>query len=270
MSGCIGRYILLVGGVRPNSSLGSSPSRGYAKDMPGPNQHIIFSLFALHLALASSAVVAAEIRGTVNVQQAGLFNASNASLQDFPVSVALYPAEGQLVARRAPERHAIVLHGQIQPLYLAMSRGDSLDFENRDNVYHELFTHSRTLPLEVRLDREGGGRQRSLTLNEIADLHWFCRIHAKSYSRIDVLGTPLVRMVRAGESFEFRDLQTGKWLVRVAAPGAETKILEAQALTAPPPLLVSLTVKGFGQGGQGVVAPQAASVEQLFPTRPGF
>lgn len=238
--------------------------------MLDPQQHTIFSLFALSLALANSGVVAAEIRGMVNVQQAGLFSASNASLQSFPVSVALYPAEGQFVARRASERHVIVLQGQIQPLYLAMSRGDTLLFENRDNVYHELFTHSRTLPLEVRLDREGVSRQHSLTLNEIADLHWFCRIHAKSYSRIDILDTPLIRMVRAGESFEFRDLQAGKWLLRVAAPGAETKTVEAQALTAPPPLQLSLTVKGFGQSGQGVSTPQAASVEQLYPTQPGF
>ena len=246
------------------------PPRGYAKDMLDLNQHTIFNLFALSLALAGGGVVAAEIRGTVNVQQAGLFDASNDGLKDFPVSVALYPAEGQIVARRAPERHSILLHGQIQPLYLAMARGDSLDFENRDKVYHELFTHSRTLPLEVRLDREGVGRVRTLRLNEVVDLHWFCRIHAKSYARIDVLDTVLIRMVRAGESFEFRDLPTGKWLLRVAAPGAETKTLETQALTTPPPLQVSLIVKGFGQGGPGLSAPQAASVDQLFPTQPGF
>lgn len=234
------------------------------------NQHITLTVLALSLASASLPLTAAEIRGTVNVQQTGLFSAGSDGLKNFPVSVALYPAEGQVLPRHAAERHKILLNSQIQPLYLAIPRGDSLTFENQSHVYHELFTHSHTQPLVIGLDREGMGREKSVTLNDVADLHWFCRIHAKSYLRVDVVATPLVRMVQAGESFEFRDLPTGKWLLRVAAPGAETKTLETQAVTAPPPVQVQLTVKGFSQDGVGLTSPQAASIEQLFSNQPGL
>jgi len=238
--------------------------------MPDHIQHITSAVIALSLALASSGLTAAEIRGTVNVQQTGLFSARSDGLKNFLVSVALYPAEGQTVPRRAPVRHSIVLSSQIQPMYLAIPRGDRLNFENHNKVYHELFTHSHSQPLVVQMDREGLGSEKSVTLNDVADLHWFCRIHAKSYLRIDVVDTPLVRMVQAGESFEFRDLPTGKWRLRIAAPGAETKTLVTEAVTAPPPLQVQMTVKGFGQGGVGVASPQAASIEQLFPSQPGI
>lgn len=238
--------------------------------MPDHNQHITLTAFALCLALPSSVLMAAEIRGTVSVQQTGLFSARSDGLKNFPISVALYPAEGQSVPLHAPEQHEVMLDSQINPLYLAIPRGDSLRFENQDSVYHELFTHSHTQPLNIRLDREGMGREKSITLNNVGDLHWFCRIHAKSYLRIDVVDTPLVRMVQSGGSFEFRDLQTGKWILRVAAPGAETKTLETEAVTAPPPVQMQLTVKGFSRDILGVASPQAASIDQLFPSQPGI
>lgn len=222
----------------------------------------------LYLALSSLAAGAAEIRGSVAVQQGGVFSDRGDALKEFPVSVALYPAEGQSVPRSAPTEHRMNVFGnRIQPLYLAIKRGDRVRFRNQDSIYHELFSHSQTQPFEVHLDRAGLNQETSLTLTEAVDLHWFCRIHAKSYARIDVLDAPLVRMLRAGDSFEFRDLAPGKWLLRVAAPGAETRTLEATAMTAPPPLQVELAIKGFGLG---LNPPRSVAVDELFPSRPGM
>lgn len=222
----------------------------------------------LYLALASLGAGAAEIRGSVSVQRGGGYGAGADVLQEFPVSVALYPAEGQSVPRGVPTEHTVSVAGsRIQPLYLAVKRGDRVRFHNQDGIFHELFSHSKTQPFELRLDRAGLNDQASVTLTDTADLHWFCRIHARSYARIDVLDTPLVRMLRAGDRFEFRDLEPGKWLVRIAAPGAETRTLEATAMTAPPPLQVELDVKGFGLG---LEPPRTVTVDALFPGRPGL
>ena len=219
----------------------------------------------------SAAARAAEVRGVVTVQQTGIFNDRVESIKSLPVSVALYPAEGQTLARPAAVEHVITVAGnRIAPLYLALSRGDRLRFENQDDVYHQLFTHSNKHPIQLRLEPNDLGRTAEIVLNEVVDLHWFCHIHAKSYARIDVLDTSLVRMVTPGDIFEFRDLPVGKWRLRVAAPGAETRIVEAQALTAPPPLQIRLDVKGFNQSGRGAMPVQAVAIEQLFPTQPGF
>lgn len=237
-----------------------------AKDMPNTQQLKIW--MTLYLALTSLTVGAAEIRGSVSVQQGGLFSDGGEAVKVFPVSVALYPAEGQSVPRRVPVEHGFSVDGShIQPLYLAVNRGDRVRFRSQDGIFHELFSRSKTQPFEVRLDRAGRSDQNTVQLTDVADLHWFCRIHAKSYARIDVLDTPLIRMLHAGDSFEFRDLAPGKWLVRIAAPGVETRMLEATAMTAPPPLRVELTVRGFGIG---LNPPRAVAVDELFPSQPGM
>lgn len=246
-----------------------------AKDMLDAKQNntIRFVLYALSLSLFSLPALAAEVRGTVSVRHGELFGADGTvSESTATVSVALLPAEGQsLPWGPARVRDILLDSGRIEPLYTAISRGDRVRFRNQDDSYHVLFAHSRMQPIEVRLDRAGAGAaaQSSLTLNESTDLHWFCRIHAKSYARIDVLDTPLVQNIRAGEKFEFTGLAPGNWLLRVAALGAETRTLEVRALTAPPPVQVQLTIKGFRPGAGGAGAPHSLAVERLFPSQPG-
>lgn len=237
--------------------------------MTGIDHHFSLTLLALGVLLAGMPLSAAEIRGSVTVQQDGLFSERRDALQAIPVSVALFPAEGQALPPGPPQRQTLEVSGEgIKPLYLALPRGSQVRFRSLDDVYHELFTHSRAQPLSLRLDRSGTGREAAVTLATAGDLHWFCRIHARSYARIDVVDTPLVRMLHAGESFEFRDLPPGRWRLRVAAPGAETRIIEAEALTAPPPLRIPLAVKGIATEARSVPPPVA--VEQLYPSQPGL
>lgn len=239
--------------------------------MTASNSLLPLFTLALGLLLVGPPLAAAEIRGSVTVLKSGLFSEGGDDLRDIPVSVALFPAEGQAVPRAAPVQQELTLSGNgIQPLYLAVPRGSSLHFRGLDDVHHELFTHSRTQPLSVLLDPAATGREARVALETPGDLHWFCRIHAKSYARVDVVDTPLVRMLHAGESFEFRDLPPGKWRLRVAAPGAETRIVEAVALTAPPPLQIPLTVKGIAPEPGGTMATPSVAIEQLFPSQPGL
>lgn len=237
--------------------------------MTGTDHFFALTVLALSTCLATMSLSAAEIRGSVTVQQDGLFSERRDALQAIPVSVALYPAEGQAIPQWQPQRQTLEVSGEgIKPLYLALPRGSQVQFRNLDDVHHELFTHSRAQPMSLRLDRSSSGREAALVLQAAGDLHWFCRIHARSYARIDVVDTPLVRMLHAGESFEFRDLPPGKWRLRVAAPGAETRILEAEALTAPPPLRIPLAVKGIASEAHS--APPPVAIEQLYPSQPGL
>ena len=237
--------------------------------MTGIDRHRLLFVLTLGTLLTSMPLSAAEIRGAVTVQQDELFGEGRDALQAIPVSVALFPAEGQALPHRQSQQQTMEVSGEgIKPLYLALPRGSRVRFRNLDDVHHELFTHSHAQPLSLRLDRSGTGREAVVPLDAAGDLHWFCRIHARSYARIDVVDTPLVRMLHAGESFEFRDLPAGKWRLRVAAPGAETQIIEAEALTAPPPLRIPLAVKGIATEARA--APQPMAVEQLYPSQPGL
>ncbi len=216
--------------------------------------------------------MSAEVRGVVTLQQATAFGSQAEPLR-FPVSVALFPLEGQRLPLQPPARHDVMLQGNtLWPPYLVLHRGDRLRFHSDDGLYHELFSHTPhprqgKSSLEVRLGPATVGREASLSMDEVADWHWFCRIHTHSYARVDVVDTPLIRMVHPGELFEFSGLPSGKWRLRIAAPGAETRYLEVQALTAPPPLEVHIAVKGFAPGA-GALQP-LPSVEQLYPSQPG-
>ncbi len=235
-----------------------------------PN-YINFCMLGLALSQLAGSLSAAEVRGTVSLQQAGLFRDGGTAMENIPISVALFPVGDQTVPWRRPQAHDVALRGnRIEPLYVAISRGDILRFDNTDRLYHELFAHAHSgqQPQEVRIGGAGDGGGNRIVMDKVDDWHWFCRIHSKSYARIDVLDTSLIKMVRPGEPFEFRDLAEGAWQVRIAAPGAETRIVETRAITAPPPLQIKLPVKGVVRGGAGLSSPKTAVVEQLFPSEP--
>ena len=98
----------------------------------------------------SPPALAAEVRGAVPVRHSALFGAGGVVPEDATVSVALFPAEGRPLSWGAATGHGILLHnGRIEPLYTALSGGDRVHFRNQGGVYHELFAHSQTQPIEV-------------------------------------------------------------------------------------------------------------------------
>lgn len=216
------------------------------------------------LGMQALPLAAAEVRGTVSVDYQGLFAHGDAASTHL-VSVALLPAAGQRTARRTANRQTIeIVDNRMQPAFMTVQQGDSVEFINHDNVYHELFSLSSGKPLQTRLGKAGDyGRDRAVfKLNQAGTIHFFCRIHNKSYARIEVVDTPYIQMVEPGGSFDFTGIAPGRWRLRLTAPSAETGWVEVSAVTSPPPL--QLTLKSHG-GGTGRSGPgQAADVELLY------
>jgi plastocyanin len=211
---------------------------------------------------------AAEVKGTVSVDYQGLFRRGE-TVAPHPVSVALVPAAGQRARLRATGRRTIEIVGnRMQPAFLTVQQGDAIQFINRDDVYHELFTLSSGQPVNTRLGKAGNRADDRTTLDmkQGGTIHFFCRIHSKSYARIDVVKTPYIQMVKPGESFSFSGLQPGRWRLRLAAPAAETEWLEVAAVTSPPPLQLTLVSRGGGAGRS--VLRRADSVDQLYGSLP--
>jgi plastocyanin len=233
------------------------------------------SLIPLFLAsLAASLagpVSAAEIRGSVSVEYQGLFRHAGA-VQLHPVSVVLLPAEGQHTVPRGVRRAGIeIVANRMRPAFLTVQKGDYIEFINRDDVYHELFSLSPGEPITARLGKAGSGDQAgfALKLDQIGTTHFFCRIHNKSYARIDVVETPYIQMVEPGGRFQFAGLAPGHWRLRLAAPAAETQWVDVSAVTAPPPLNLTLTSHGGGQGGSpGLGRGADVGLLYLSPARP--
>jgi plastocyanin len=210
---------------------------------------MIFLLASLTLPLAAL-VSAAEVRGTVSIEYQGLFERGGA-IRSHPVSVALLPAEGQQTVPRGTRRQRIeIVANRMRPAFLTVQKGDYIEFINRDNVYHELFSLSPGDPVTARLGKADSGDQSgaAFKLDQAGTTHFFCRIHNKSYARIDVVETPYIQMVEPGGQFQFVGLAPGRWRLRLAAPAAETEWVEVSAVTTPPPLRLTLVSRGGGQG----------------------
>lgn len=215
-------------------------------------------------AAAPGGALAAEVRGTVTLEYQGMFSADT-SVQPQPVSVALLPAQDQHVSARRPRLHRVEIVGnRISPAFFTARKGDSIRFRNLDSVYHEIFSLSPEKPWSVRLDRAGSSQATSpeLALDKTGTRHFFCRIHSKSYARVDVVDTPYLVTVQSGRPFQFVGLAGGRWKLRVATPTAETRWIEVDAITAPPPLAVRLVSRGGGQARGQLNA--RAGVEQLY------
>ncbi|MCO6412909.1 MAG: hypothetical protein J5I92_09210 [Thiogranum sp.] len=207
---------------------------------------------------------AAEVSGTVSLDHHGL-SSLKTGVPSHVISVALIPGQGQLVERAATREQKIEIRdNRMHPSFLTVQKGDRVEFVNRDAVFHQLFSLSRGEPVSIQLGKPGGQRasRTSFEFKEPGTTHFFCRIHKKSYARIDVVDTPYLQAIQPGQSFHFAGLAPGKWKLRVASAAAETQWIEVRALTSPPPLHLTLA---YRDSVNGFANPEMQSdIEQLF------
>ncbi len=206
-------------------------------------------LIAILLALMwSKLAVSAEVRGSVEFVYNGIFS-TGADTREQPIAVALLPVEGKPLQQSTAQIHHMKISGnRILPSFLTAQRGDKIIFVNTDSVYHQLFSLSKDVPFEVTLEKSISGKpkQAAIELDHAGTVHIFCRIHNKSYARLDVLETPYQQMISAGQPFNFTGLEPGRWMLRIASPTAETRLIPVDAITAPPPLKLKLVSHGGG------------------------
>ncbi len=202
------------------------------------------------LMLCSAQLPAAEVTGTVSIEYKGLFEPGRSS-HSHPISVALLPGNDQALIFRDPRIEQIeIADNRMVPSFLTVQRGDSVEFINRDRVFHQIFSLSQDQPLTVQLDRSGAtGKDRvAIKLDRSGTTHFFCRIHNKSYARVDVIDSPHLQTIHAGQTFYFSGIAPGRWKLRLASPAAETRFFDVSAVTAPPPLKLTLASHAGGSG----------------------
>lgn len=230
---------------------------------PLPRSTPLLSVLVLLIGLPFQACPA-EITGTVTVDQKGLFEGGGGG-HSHPISVALIPlGEGEVGLRESKTEYIELIGNRMTPSFLTVQQGDKIEFVNRDNVFHELFSLSQQEPLTVRLGRNGspGEDRAAIRLDQEGVNHFFCRIHNKSYARIDVVRSPYMQTVRAGQRFHFSGLAAGRWQLRLASPAAETQLIEVRAMTAPPEL--HLTLASHDGGNVNATLKPQSGVEQLY------
>ena len=105
------------------------------------------------------------------------------------------------------------------PRILAIVAGQTVEFHNSDNVYHNIFSYSP--PKKFDLGRYPKGKSRSVTFVKPGTVQVYCDIH--SDMRADIVVVPSRRYGMVGPSGRFRidDVAAGRHTVKVWLPSGE-------------------------------------------------
>jgi plastocyanin len=105
------------------------------------------------------------------------------------------------------------------PRILAIVAGQTVEFHNSDNVYHNIFSYSP--PKKFDLGRYPKGKSRSVTFVKPGTVQVYCDIH--SDMRADIVVVPSRRFAMVGPSGRFRidDVGRGPHTIKVWLPSGE-------------------------------------------------
>jgi len=108
------------------------------------------------------------------------------------------------------------------PRILAIVAGQTVEFHNSDNVYHNIFSYSP--PKKFDLGRYPKGKSRSVTFVKPGTVQVYCDIH--SDMRADIVVTPSRRFGMVGPSGRFRidDVTPGTHTIKVWLPSGERSV----------------------------------------------
>lgn len=131
-------------------------------------------------------------------------------------NVVLYiaPEGSGRALRSSPEsEHALVSQqGEVfRPHILPVTRGSIVDFRNDDDVYHNVFSLSRTKTFD--LGRYPKGSSRSVTFNNAGRVDVFCHIHSDMSAVVLVLDNPFYTSPDQSGRFVIDGLPAGDYTV---------------------------------------------------------
>lgn len=116
--------------------------------------------------------------------------------------------------RSSPEReHSVISQKDeiFRPHVMPVTRGSTVDFRNDDDVYHNVFSLSRTRTFD--LGRYPRGTARSVTFNNSGRVDVYCHIHSDMSAVVLVLDNPFFTTPDQAGRFVIDGLPTGDYTV---------------------------------------------------------
>lgn len=161
----------------------------------------IVSLFA---SLSAISATAGTLAGDVTDGRAGLRDA-----------VVWVEPEGSLPPFPPPEQPAEMAQANLAfvPRVLPILVGTTVDFPNRDTVYHSIFSLSRQQRFEIGLYPPGA--HRTVTFDTVGLVKLFCNIHDQMFGAILVLPTPYFSTSTDDGAFTIANIPAGAYTVQV-------------------------------------------------------
>lgn len=187
--------------------------------------------------LLATAALAGELRGTVRIVSdapapmqssldpyAGTLNSIGRSAEPpsratTPRDVVVYLAGAG--ARVSPAAGAGVpqlkqINQSFEPHVLGVPVGTTVEFPNMDLVYHNVFSYSKTKRFD--LGYYGKGKSKRVTFDKPGIVQVFCDIHATMSAYVFVADTPFVTQPDDDGAYNFGDLPSGAYTLKVWHP----------------------------------------------------
>jgi len=142
------------------------------------------------------------------------------------VVVWLEPASGD-APPRIPSRHYVMEQKDkhFKPHVLAIPVGATVDFPNKDLIFHNVFSNYDGQKFDVNLYRPNTSRDVLFTRAGIVRV--FCNIHPTMSAVIAVLDTPWFAVSDAAGGFEIRDVPPGNYALHIFHERATDETLNA-------------------------------------------
>ncbi|MDO8730493.1 MAG: carboxypeptidase regulatory-like domain-containing protein [Candidatus Omnitrophota bacterium] len=158
-------------------------------------------------AMAAPAGEETTLRGRVTLDTAAGQPRANAS----DVVVFLENVEGAPASEPRPAEMR-QLGKQFSPEVLPVVVGTQVSFPNQDNVYHNVFSRSKTKPFNLGMIKQED--KPSLRFDAPGLVKVYCHIHAHMVGYILVLNNPFFAVTDAQGSFEISGIPPGQYTVR--------------------------------------------------------
>lgn len=112
-----------------------------------------------------------------------------------------------------PEKHPILDQRNLQfhPEVLPVLAGTTVDFPNRDNLFHNVFSYSQ--PKEFDLGRYPRDDSRSVLFDRPGTVRVYCDIHAEMYATILVLPNPYFATPGEDGAYTITRVPEGKYTI---------------------------------------------------------
>jgi plastocyanin len=112
-----------------------------------------------------------------------------------------------------PDKHPLLDQKDLQfhPQVLAILVGTTVDFPNRDNLFHNVFSYSE--PKDFDLGRYPKDDSRSVTFGRPGTVRVYCDIHSHMNATILVLRHPYFAMPDEGGNYVIRNIPPGKYRI---------------------------------------------------------
>ena len=95
------------------------------------------------------------------------------------------------------------------PMVLPVTAGQTVEFPNRDTVYHNVFSASATKPFDLGQYKQGESKTRVFTAPGVVDV--YCNIHPLMAATILVLPNRKWAVIGKDGKFTIDDVPPGKW-----------------------------------------------------------